>query len=77
MPELDGKMFKKFMFMFVTFIILASTLFVFYDVISLSVTNAITGNIGYDALLTIIPIAFGAGVVMIVYNYYVPKDEGD
>lgn len=77
MPELNEEMFKKFVFMFVTFIILASTLFIFYDIVITGVNNALTGNIVWDGIISIIPIAFGAGVIMIVYKYYIPKNEGD
>jgi hypothetical protein len=74
MPELNGEMFKRFIMAFVMFLVFAFTLGVFYEIVSTSVTNSLTGNWQYDMLIYIIPLAFAGGVIMILYQKYIPKD---
>lgn len=77
MVEIEEQMLKKLIITFTTFLIFAFTLITFYDIIAESTLNALTGNIVWDSLLVIIPIAFSAGVIMILYNKYVPQHKGD
>jgi len=74
MTELD-EMLKKFITAFVLFIIFAFLLGISYDILLVSIENALTGNWQYDSLIYIIPIAFGGGVIMILWAKYIPHGD--
>lgn len=77
MPELNGEMMKKFIIAFVSFIVFVFLLNALYDIVSDSIIGALTGNWQYDMLIYLVAVAFGAGVIMILYQKYIPKDGDD
>lgn len=77
MPELNGEMMRRFFTAFIMFIVFVFLLGVGYEMVSNSITDNLTGNWQYDSLLYVVAIAFGAGVIMILYQKYIPKDGDD
>lgn len=77
MPELNGEMMRRFFTSFIMFIVFVFLLGVGYEMVSNSITDNLTGNWQYDSLLYVVGIAFGAGVITILYQKYIPKDGDD
>lgn len=76
MVEFTGEMLKKFMITFTMFIVFVFLLNALYDIVADSIVGALTGNWQYDMLIYLVALAFGAGVVMILYEDYI-NDDGD
>jgi len=77
MVEFTAELLKKFIISFIGFMIFVFLLNSLYDIVSNSILGALTGEWQYDMLIYIVALAFGIGVIMILYENYVPHDEDD